>query len=342
VTFTAAQVGGASGTVDSIGIQLTFSEAVTDLTADKITIANGSGSAEKGNLSGSGAEWTISLASVTTEGDVTVSVANWDNFEVTNSPQSVTVYKDTSETDIDPDNNITIGGTPADLGRDGSGPGWRWNAADKELTLVGGDVGAINIVTDADFKIVLADDASASNITNSGTGTMTITGDPDKKLTLISENGPAISAKGDIVIESGKIYALTTDAAAAAIESLTGSVVITGGADVEADSRAGGSAIKAADAIEISTTGTVTAGANGAGYALDAGNTITISGGTVELWAEEDRAFSVTPVVSGENTLVSVNGRPYYGNKNGGGCSGVGAPGLLALALAWFAGKRRN
>ncbi len=93
ITFTAAQTGGAAGTADSTGIVLTFSEAVTGLTADDITITPGSGSAAKGALSGSGDTWTVELTSVATEGDVTVSVENFGTFHVTTASQTAAVYK---------------------------------------------------------------------------------------------------------------------------------------------------------------------------------------------------------------------------------------------------------
>jgi hypothetical protein len=100
VTFTAAQTGGTSGTADSTGIVLTFSTSVTGLTADKITITNGTGAAVKGTLSGSGTTWTIALTSVTTEGNISVDVADWTGFDVTTSAQTVAVYKDTSPTQV--------------------------------------------------------------------------------------------------------------------------------------------------------------------------------------------------------------------------------------------------
>jgi hypothetical protein len=255
---------------------------------------------------------------------------------------------------VDPNNNAAIGSDPRfDLGTDKIGTGWSWDAAAKTLTLTGGDVGAINIVTDGDIGIVLTGDASASNITNAGTGKITITGGPDKKLTLNSASGPAISAEGDIVIDSGHIYASTTDADAAAIESLAGSVVITGGAYVEADSSAGGSAIKAAVDVEISTAGGVVASANGTGYALDAGNMITVTDGTTELWAsDEAHAFSVTPNISGADTFVHINGSLYYGEidttppdgeNRGGGCdTGLGAAGIIVLSLGLHAALYRK
>ena len=104
VTFTAVQSGGTSGTTDSTGIVLTFSQAVTGLTANDVTINNGTGAAVKGTLSGSGTTWTIALASVTTQGDVTVSVGNFGTFNVTTGAQTVAVYKDTTT----PATNVTF------------------------------------------------------------------------------------------------------------------------------------------------------------------------------------------------------------------------------------------
>ena len=104
VTFTAVQTGGTSGTTDSTGIVLTFSQAVTGLTASDITISNGTGAAVKGTLSGSGTTWTIALSSVTTQGDVTVSVGNFGTFNVTTGAQTVAVYKDTTT----PTTNVTF------------------------------------------------------------------------------------------------------------------------------------------------------------------------------------------------------------------------------------------
>ena len=94
VTFAAAQTGGASGTADSTGIVITFSQAVTGLTESDITIANGTGAVTKGALSGSGKTYTVALASVTAEGSVTVSVANFGTFSVTTGTVNVSVYKD--------------------------------------------------------------------------------------------------------------------------------------------------------------------------------------------------------------------------------------------------------
>ena len=96
VTFTATQVGGTSGTADSTGIVLTFDQAVTGLAIGNITVTNGTGMVTTGTLSGTGMTYTVALTSVTTQGDVTVSVSNFGTFNVTTTPQTVAVYKDTT------------------------------------------------------------------------------------------------------------------------------------------------------------------------------------------------------------------------------------------------------
>ncbi|MCL1819849.1 MAG: dockerin type I domain-containing protein [Oscillospiraceae bacterium] len=111
VTFTAVQVGGTSKTANSTAIQITFSQAVTGLTVNHITVTNGTGAVVKGALSGSGAVYTIALNSVTTEGNVTVKIGNFGLFTVTTTPQTVAVYKNTNETE----DNFIYG----DLNRDG-------------------------------------------------------------------------------------------------------------------------------------------------------------------------------------------------------------------------------
>jgi len=93
VAFTAEQTGGASGTADSTGIILTFSQPVTGLSLGDITITNGTGAAAAGALSGSGTTWTAALAGVTAEGTVTVSVRNFNTYNITTPPQTVTVYR---------------------------------------------------------------------------------------------------------------------------------------------------------------------------------------------------------------------------------------------------------
>jgi len=98
ISYTAVQTGGTSGTADSMGIQFTFSQTVTGLTSDKITITNGTGSVVKGALNGSGTTWTIALTSIAAQGDVTVNIADFSTYHVTNSPKTVAVYKDTANT----------------------------------------------------------------------------------------------------------------------------------------------------------------------------------------------------------------------------------------------------
>ncbi|MDL2258577.1 hypothetical protein LJC42_05435 [Eubacteriales bacterium OttesenSCG-928-K08] len=92
VSFTALQTGGKINTTDSTGIILTFDQAVTGLTANDISITDGTGTVVAGALSGSGTTWTIALTSVTAQGNVTVSVADFGNYSISTGPRTVAVY----------------------------------------------------------------------------------------------------------------------------------------------------------------------------------------------------------------------------------------------------------
>jgi hypothetical protein len=91
LTFRAQQTGGVSGTSNSMGIALTFSRSMTPLTADHIVLEDGTGEAVKGNLTGSGTDYTLTLTDVLMEGTVLVSFAH-PGYAVTGNPQTVDVY----------------------------------------------------------------------------------------------------------------------------------------------------------------------------------------------------------------------------------------------------------
>jgi len=93
VSFTATQVGGASGTADTKAIELKFDRSIAGLTADKVTVEDDSGRVTKGELTGLGDTWKIGLAKVHDPGKVKVSVADFEMFHVISNPQYVTVYK---------------------------------------------------------------------------------------------------------------------------------------------------------------------------------------------------------------------------------------------------------
>lgn len=92
VTFAATQDGGTSGVADSTSIKFVFSESITLLTADHITVADDTGSATKGELTGTGANWTLSITPVT-QGDVKVTVAGLDGFSFPTTPATVEIHK---------------------------------------------------------------------------------------------------------------------------------------------------------------------------------------------------------------------------------------------------------
>jgi len=90
VTTWTVAADGTANTVTSTKITLTFSEAVTGLEASNITLTNGTGSATKGALTGSGTTWDLAIT-VTSEGTVSVSVTK-DGVSAT--AQNVTVHKE--------------------------------------------------------------------------------------------------------------------------------------------------------------------------------------------------------------------------------------------------------
>jgi hypothetical protein len=88
-----ATANGAANTTASTAITFTFSEAVTGLTAGNIAVgkAGDTGSVTKGALTGSEKTWTLALSSVTTAGNVTVSITRTG---IESGEKLVEVYKE--------------------------------------------------------------------------------------------------------------------------------------------------------------------------------------------------------------------------------------------------------
>ncbi|MEK5489241.1 S-layer homology domain-containing protein [Paenibacillus sp. FSL R7-0297] len=93
---------GVSGTTTSTKIDLTFDTAIAGLTADDITITDGTGSALKGTLSGAGTHWSIALTSVTQEGTVSVAVIAPNGYTISGSPMEATVSLFTASPEATP------------------------------------------------------------------------------------------------------------------------------------------------------------------------------------------------------------------------------------------------
>jgi hypothetical protein len=92
ITYNVTQTDGADGTADTTAINFTFSGAVSDLTANDITITNSTnrtGSVTKGVLSGSGTSWSLAVT-VAAPGNVTVSIIKTG---IETGTKNVTVYK---------------------------------------------------------------------------------------------------------------------------------------------------------------------------------------------------------------------------------------------------------
>jgi hypothetical protein len=80
---------GTSNTEDTTTLTFTFSEAVADLTAEDITLADGTGTVTKGELAGEGDSRSLSVT-VTGAGDITVSITK---AGIESDAKTVTVHK---------------------------------------------------------------------------------------------------------------------------------------------------------------------------------------------------------------------------------------------------------
>jgi hypothetical protein len=100
VKLISAKADGTSGTADSTKIDFIFDSNVVGLTADNISITNGTGSAVKGVLSGSGTTYSIALTSVSQEGELSITVSAPTGYSITGSPVNVKVYKLTPSASI--------------------------------------------------------------------------------------------------------------------------------------------------------------------------------------------------------------------------------------------------
>ncbi len=92
ITVTAT-ADGKSSTTTSTKITLTFDEDVYGLTAEHITLTEGTGKAAAGALTGSKKSWTLALSSVTTQGNVTLKIAGVGGYTFPAAGTSVTVHK---------------------------------------------------------------------------------------------------------------------------------------------------------------------------------------------------------------------------------------------------------
>ncbi|MDR1292548.1 MAG: Ig-like domain repeat protein [Clostridiales Family XIII bacterium] len=112
VSFIAGQSGGApGGGADDPGVRtttdisLTFDYPVSGLTAGSIELTDGTGHAVKGELTGAGTSYTLSVTGVA-QGGVDISVSDWEGYDVTGAPQQATVYRDGTA----PTGSVTVEG----------------------------------------------------------------------------------------------------------------------------------------------------------------------------------------------------------------------------------------
>jgi hypothetical protein len=97
VTFSSVSADGSSSQTTA-QLTLTFSQAITGLTADNISLSGVDG-VSKGNLSGSGPVYTLPISGFTSGGTLSVAVSK-SGYEISGSPQSTDIYYYSAPVDI--------------------------------------------------------------------------------------------------------------------------------------------------------------------------------------------------------------------------------------------------
>ncbi len=87
----AVQQGGIADSTDTTSIKITFDKDVAGLTADHITLANDTGSATKGTLSGSGKVWTLNISNPV-QGNVKISISGLSGYAFPSTATTVEIY----------------------------------------------------------------------------------------------------------------------------------------------------------------------------------------------------------------------------------------------------------
>ena len=97
VSISSATANGSSGSTTSTKITITFNKTVYGLKTEHITLAagtgNGAGAATAGALTGSGTTYELALESVTTQGNVSLTIADIGGFDFPATATTVAVYK---------------------------------------------------------------------------------------------------------------------------------------------------------------------------------------------------------------------------------------------------------
>ena len=107
VTFSGLTANGNASPTSTTQLTLTFSQAITGLSTDDITLSGTTG-ATKGTLSGTGPTYTLTIHSFTSSGDLTVTVVK-SGYNITNPSRAVPIYYDPANPPVTPP------GTPSDI-----------------------------------------------------------------------------------------------------------------------------------------------------------------------------------------------------------------------------------
>jgi alpha-tubulin suppressor-like RCC1 family protein len=163
VKFSALTANGAANITTTDTLTLTFSQAITGLSAADLTVTG----ATKGALSGAGPSYTLAVSGIAAEGaSVTVAVANPAGYSITPSSLSTTVHKEINDvpmfTDAEGNKLVhltanTLVTTVSQLNKTGTTEKLTLLVAvytpDRKLVHIGTDTKTINAGQTADFQV---------------------------------------------------------------------------------------------------------------------------------------------------------------------------------------------
>jgi len=84
--------GNSDGTSNTTELTITFSAAVTGITADSFTLSGKATSPSKGALSGSGPTYTLPISNFIANDEITIRVGNVPDYDITGDPKTANIY----------------------------------------------------------------------------------------------------------------------------------------------------------------------------------------------------------------------------------------------------------
>jgi formylglycine-generating enzyme required for sulfatase activity len=165
VTFSSANANG-SASQTSTQLTLVFSQAITGLSADDITLSGMSG-VSKGTLTNTGATYTLPISGFTSGGTLNIAVSK-TGYSISGSPKTATVYYYDPKPEIE--GMVWIQPGTFQMGSPESEPGRGTNETQHSVTLTKGFYMGKYPVTQGQYEAVMGNNPSMFKVDGYGTG----------------------------------------------------------------------------------------------------------------------------------------------------------------------------